>query len=61
MAGIIGIAALCAGGIAFYLRFLAALILESRRDKVGMFVRLDTIGGFELPGQEERDAQSLRR
>ena len=53
MAGVIGMAVVCAGGIAFYVRFLAALMLECRRDKVGMFVRLDTIGGSNpAPGNQ---------
>jgi len=45
MAGVIAIATVCAGGIAFYLRFLYALILERRRASVAMFVRLNTVTG----------------
>jgi hypothetical protein len=44
MVGLVAIAALCAGGVAFYLRFLVALSLE-RRTLVGMFVRLNTVSG----------------
>ena len=46
MVGLVAIAALCAGGVAFYLRFLVALSLERRRTLVGMFVRLNTVSGY---------------
>lgn len=50
MTGVIAIAIICAAGIAFYLRFLFALMLEGRRTSVAMFVRLNPVAG-EDPGR----------
>jgi hypothetical protein len=58
MAGMIAIATACAAGIAFYLRFLVALLVERRRASVGMFVRLDTVAGDDLSSQTQPQSRS---
>jgi hypothetical protein len=61
MAGVIVVATACAGGIAFYLRFLVALLLERRRASVGMFVRLNTVDGDDPAPEAQLQPSSTAR